>query len=110
MDILTQPQSSNDGAFLASNSEGFIGWPAALFSAPQTRNCTWRKRMPSDRYTQAVFTVIAISLAVIAWKLPLIDVGHAQYACGNSTNPCYIATGLRSSVDIHVLNASEFSR
>ena len=49
--------------------------------------------MRSDRYTQAVFTVIAVSLAVIAWKLPVIDVGHAQYNSMCTLNtPCYITT------------------
>ena len=41
--------------------------------------------MPTDIYMRAVVTVIAISLAVIAWKLPLINVGHAQSGnCGSS--------------------------
>ena len=42
--------------------------------------------MPTDIYMRAVVTVIAISLAVIAWKLPLINVGHAQGGdCGSSS-------------------------
>jgi len=58
--------------------------------------------MPIDLYTRVVLTVIAISLAFIAWKLPFTNVGLAQYAsCGISpSDPCYIS----------VVNAKEFSR
>jgi hypothetical protein len=55
--------------------------------------------MPSDFYMRAVVTVIAISLAVIAWKLPLINVGHAQGGnCGSSESPCHV----------RIVNAHEF--
>ena len=55
--------------------------------------------MPTDIYMRAVVTVIAISLAVIAWKLPLINVGHAQGGdCGSSSSPC----------NVRIVNAHEF--
>jgi len=39
--------------------------------------------MSIDFWTKMALTVIALSLAVIAWKLPFADVGHAQMAaCG----------------------------
>jgi hypothetical protein len=65
--------------------------------------------MLSDRYTQAVFTVIAVSLAVIVWKLPVIDVGHAQNSsmCTRNT-PCYITTEF--PLKIIVENARDFPR
>jgi hypothetical protein len=34
--------------------------------------------MPVDFWTKMALTLIAVSLAVIAWKLPVADVGHAQ--------------------------------
>ena len=49
--------------------------------------------MPKDLYTRVVFTVIAASLAVIAWKLPMTEIGHAQPGgggCGGRFSPCYI--------------------
>ena len=49
--------------------------------------------MHLDLWTKSMLTMIAIALSVIAWKLPLIEAGHAQLGgCGsNSGNPCYIA-------------------
>ena len=66
--------------------------------------------MPSDFYTRAVLTVIAISLAVIAWKLPLINVGHAQLGgCGgNPGSPCFIAATDVGGFGVNVINASDF--
>ncbi len=46
-----------------------------------------------DKYTKAIFTVIAIALAVIAFKLPMTGIVHAQLGdgCGRSSiDPCYV--------------------
>lgn len=68
--------------------------------------------MPNDFYMRAVVTVIAISLAVIAWKLPLINVGHAQLSepCGGSASPCHIKTSIRDPLNVRIENASDFRR
>jgi len=34
--------------------------------------------MSVDLWTKMALTLIAVSLAVIAWKLPFAEVGHAQ--------------------------------
>ena len=49
--------------------------------------------MSVDLWTKMALTLIAVSLAVIAWKLPFADLGHAQTGtCGGSSSaPCYIA-------------------
>jgi len=46
--------------------------------------------MSVDLWTNLALTVIGLSLAVIAWKLPVADVGHAQTGtCGaSSAAPC----------------------
>jgi hypothetical protein len=58
--------------------------------------------MQLDFWTKAVLMLIAISLAVIAWKLPMSGTSYAQLGCGGiADNPCYISTGanpLRVSV------------
>ena len=57
--------------------------------------------MKLDFWTRAVLTLIAISLAVITWKLPMSGTSYAQVGCGAFDNPCFIGTGelpLRVSV------------
>jgi len=57
--------------------------------------------MTLDPWTRAVLTLIAVSLAIIAWKLPMSGPSYAQVGCGMFDNPCVIATGempLRVSV------------
>ena len=49
--------------------------------------------MKLDLWTRAVLMLIAVSLAVIAWKLPLSGTSYAQVACGAFDNPCFISTG-----------------
>jgi hypothetical protein len=49
--------------------------------------------MKLDFWTRAVLTLIAISLAVIAWKLPMSGTSYAQVGCGAFDNPCFISTG-----------------
>jgi len=49
--------------------------------------------MKLDFWTRAVLTLIAISLAVIAWKLPMSGTSYAQVGCGVFDNPCFISTG-----------------
>jgi hypothetical protein len=48
--------------------------------------------MPIDLWTKMALTLIAVSLAVIAWKLPFADVGHAQMGtCGSTSSaPCHV--------------------
>lgn len=59
-----------------------------------------------DRYTKAVLTVIAASLAVIAFKLPLTSSASALGdGCGDSSySPCYITSGDRYGLDVYVKN------
>jgi hypothetical protein len=57
--------------------------------------------MNLDFWTRAMLTLIAVSLAVIAWKLPMLGASYAQVGCGMFDNPCFISTGelpLRVSV------------
>jgi hypothetical protein len=49
--------------------------------------------MKLDFWTRAVLTLIAISLAVIAWKLPMSGTSYAQVGCGMFDNPRIISTG-----------------
>jgi len=49
--------------------------------------------MKLDVWTRAVLTLIAVSLAVIAWKLPISGTSYAQVGCGAFDNPCFISTG-----------------
>jgi hypothetical protein len=48
--------------------------------------------MPTDLWTKMALTLIAVSLAAIAWKLPFADVGHAQMGtCGSTSSaPCHV--------------------
>jgi hypothetical protein len=48
--------------------------------------------MPVDLWTKMALTLIAVSLAVIAWKLLFADVSHAQMAaCGGTpSSPCHV--------------------
>ena len=48
--------------------------------------------MNLDYWTKAVLTLMAISLAVIAWKLPMSGTSYAQVGCGSFDNPCYIGS------------------
>jgi len=50
--------------------------------------------MHLDAWMKFIFTVIALSLAVIAWKLPVSGTSYAQAgACGGTGfNPCYVST------------------
>lgn len=51
--------------------------------------------MKLDLWTRVVLTLTAVSLAVIAWKLPMSGTSYAQVGCGAIDNPCYIGTGQR---------------
>ena len=50
--------------------------------------------MRVDSWTRVVLTVIACSLAVIAWKMPVAGTSLAQGGvCGGTGfNPCYVST------------------
>jgi len=65
--------------------------------------------MPIDVWTKMALTLIAVSLAVIAWKLPLADVGHAQMGtCGStSTAPCHITVS-GEALKVLITNAQDF--
>jgi hypothetical protein len=66
--------------------------------------------MSIDVWTKMALTVIALSLAVIAWKLPFADAGHAQTgACGaTGAAPCYIASGFDQGLRVQITNAQDF--
>jgi hypothetical protein len=55
--------------------------------------------MPVDFWTKMALTLIAVSLAVIAWKLPVADVGHAQMGSASSA-PCYIANNSNDALKV----------
>jgi hypothetical protein len=65
--------------------------------------------MSVDMWTIFVLTIIACSLAVIAWKLPFADVGHAQMGtCGSTSSaPCHIATD-GDGLKVQVTNPQDF--
>jgi hypothetical protein len=66
--------------------------------------------MSIDLWSKMALTIIAFSLAVIAWKLPITDTGHAQTGtCGaTSTAPCYIASGFDQGLRVQITNAQDF--
>jgi len=57
--------------------------------------------MPVDVWTKMALTLIAVSLAVIAWKLPFADGSHAQTGtCGSTGSaPCYVQ--ITNAQDFH---------
>jgi hypothetical protein len=63
--------------------------------------------MPVDFWTKMALTLIAVSLAVIAWKLPVADVGHAQMGSASSA-PCYIANNSNDALKVQIINAQDF--
>ena len=65
--------------------------------------------MSIDFWTKMALTVIALSLAVIAWKLPFADVGHAQMAvCGSASSaPCHIAIN-DDALKVQITNPQDF--
>jgi hypothetical protein len=69
--------------------------------------------MSVDLWTKIALTIIAISLAVIAWKLPFADVGHAQTdICGSSRDPCHVHIESAGTfpLEVRITNAHDFSR
>jgi hypothetical protein len=62
--------------------------------------------MQLDAWMKTVFTVIALSLAVIAWKLPVSGTSYAQGAvCGGTGfNPCYVATAGDDFLNVRLVN------
>jgi hypothetical protein len=65
--------------------------------------------MSVDMWTRCVLTIIAGSLAVIAWKMPLAAVGHAQMGtCGSTSSaPCHIATD-GDGLKVQITNPQDF--
>jgi len=53
-----------------------------------------------------VFTVIALSLAIIAWKLPVSGTSYAQIGgCGGTGfNPCYVSTAGEDFLNVRIVN------
>jgi hypothetical protein len=62
--------------------------------------------MHLDAWMKFVFTVIALSLAIIAWKLPVSGVSYAQVGmCGGTGfNPCYVSTAGDDFLNVRVVN------
>ena len=62
--------------------------------------------MPLDPWTKIVLTVIALALAVIAWKLPISESSYAQSGvCGGTGfNPCYVSTAGEDYLNVRVVN------
>jgi hypothetical protein len=64
--------------------------------------------MPLDLWTKMALTIIAVSLAVIAWKLPFTDIGYAQMgSCGEATAPCHIAAD-GDGLKVQITNPQDF--
>jgi hypothetical protein len=61
--------------------------------------------MHVDAWTKTLLTVIACSLAVIAWKLPVSGTSYAQIgACGGTGfNPCYVSTAGEDFLNVRVV-------
>jgi hypothetical protein len=50
-----------------------------------------KRDMSVDLWTKMALTIIAVSLAAIAWKLPFTDIGHAQTGtCGSTSSAPWI--------------------
>lgn len=62
--------------------------------------------MHLDLWTRSVLTVIAMALAVIAWKLPISGSSYAQGGvCGGTGfNPCYVSTAGEDYLNVRVVN------
>jgi hypothetical protein len=62
--------------------------------------------MHLDVWTKIVLTVIALALAVIAWKLPISGSSYAQSGvCGGTGfNPCYVSTAGEDYLNVRVVN------
>jgi hypothetical protein len=62
--------------------------------------------MHLDAWMKFVFTVIALSLAIIAWKLPVSGASYAQVGmCGGTGfNPCYVSTAGDDFLNVRVVN------
>jgi hypothetical protein len=62
--------------------------------------------MQLNAWMRFVFTVIALSLAIIAWKLPLSGTSYAQIGgCGGTGfNPCYVSTAGEDFLNVKVVN------
>jgi hypothetical protein len=62
--------------------------------------------MDLDLWTKTALTAIAVSLAVIAWKLPIAGSSHAQGGvCGGTGfNPCYVSTAGEDYLNVKVVN------
>jgi hypothetical protein len=65
--------------------------------------------MSVDLWTKMALTIIAVSLAVIAWKLPFTDIGHAQMGtCGSTSSaPCHITTD-GDGLKVQITNPQDF--
>jgi hypothetical protein len=61
--------------------------------------------MHLDALMKFVFTVIALSLAVIAWKLPMAGTSYAQVGgCGGTGfNPCYVSTAGEDFLNVKIV-------
>lgn len=62
--------------------------------------------MSVDMCTKVLLALIAISLVVIAWKMPMSQTSYAQSAvCGGTGfNPCYVSTAGEDYLNVRVVN------
>jgi len=60
--------------------------------------------MHLDAWMKIVFTVIALSLAVIAWKLPMSPSYAQGGGCGGTGfNPCYVSTAGEDFLNVKIV-------
>ena len=57
-----------------------------------------------DLWTKIVLTAIALSLVVIAWKLPITGSSHAQGGVCTGFNPCYVSTAGDDYLNVKLVN------
>ena len=80
---------------------------AAYSAGPKARRQTdGGAAMYLDLWTKIVLTAIALSLVVIAWKLPITGTSHAQAGvCGGTGfNPCYVSTAGDDYLNVKLVN------
>jgi hypothetical protein len=99
------------GPPIASHRSGLCDSVAAFLVSfsPDRPDGKMEDDVSVDLWTKIALTIIAASLAVIAWKLPFTDIGHAQIGtCGSSSSaPCHIATD-GDGLKVQITNPQDF--
>ena len=74
-----------------ANDQGGVAQSASFYALAYD----WTGDTDMDKYTKTIFTVIAVALAVIAFKLPITNTARALGdGCGDTaTYPCYVDYG-----------------